>query len=169
MAPWRAFPTSVATGAPAESDWNGCGRRAGHRPRPWFDALMDALGYVVLYVRHLETSVAFYREVVELTFRLRESGYAEFGTRGTKFALFERARLPGLIGREAAEGGPGGEVVFLVDDADEEAQRLRGLGVEILAGPVDRPWGHRTLHLLDPDGFVVELAQEIPGERPRHD
>jgi len=74
-----------------------------------------------------------------------------------------------VIGREAAEGGPGGEVVFLVDDADEEAQRLRGLGVEILAGPVDRPWRHRTLHLLDPDGFVVELAQAIPGERPGHD
>jgi lactoylglutathione lyase len=130
---------------------------------------MDAVGYVVLYVRNLEASVAFYREVVGLTFRFQESGYAEFDTRGTKFALYERARLPGLIGREAAEGGPGGEVVFLVDDADEEAQRLRGLGVEILAGPVDRPWGHRTLHLLDPDGFVVELAQEIPGERPRHD
>jgi lactoylglutathione lyase len=92
-----------------------------------------------------------------------------FATRGTKFALYERARLPGLIGREAAGGEPGGEVVFLVDDADEEAQRLRGLGVEILTGPVDRPWGHRTLHLLDPNGFVVELAQAIPGERPGHD
>jgi lactoylglutathione lyase len=133
-----------------------------------FDALMDAVGYVVLYVRHLETSVAFYREVVGLTFTLRESGYAEFATRGTRFALFERARLPGLIGREAAEGGPGGEVVFLVDDVDVEAKRLHGLGVEILAGPIDHPWGHRTLHLLDPDGFVVELAQEVPRQRPRH-
>ena len=37
-----------------------------------------------------------------------------------------------------------------------------GVGIRILSGPVDRPWGHRTLHLLDPDGFVVELAQEIP-------
>jgi len=133
-----------------------------------FDALMDAVGYVVLYVRHLETSVAFYREVVGLTFRLRESGYAEFATRGTKFALFERARPPGLIGYEAAEGGPGGEVVFLVDDVDVEAERLHGLGVEILAGPIGQPWGHRTLHLLDPDGFVVELAQEVPRQRPRH-
>jgi lactoylglutathione lyase len=85
---------------------------------------------------------------------------------GTKFALFARARLPGLIGREAAEGGPGGEVVFLVDDVDVEAERLHGLRVEILAGPIDQPWGHRTLHLLDPDGFVVELAQEVPRQRP---
>jgi len=27
---------------------------------------------------------------------------------------------------------------------------------------VDRPWGHRTVHVEDPDGFVVELAEEIP-------
>ena len=50
---------------------------------------------------------------------------------------------------------------FLVDDVDAEAERLRGLGVEFLSGPVDWPWGHRTLHLLDPDGFVVELAQNL--------
>ena len=28
--------------------------------------------------------------------------------------------------------------------------------------PLDRPWGHRTVHVEDPDGFVVELAVEIP-------
>ena len=49
-----------------------------------------------------------------------------------------------------------------MDDVDAEAERLRLAGAEILTGPVDRPWGHRTLHLLDPDGLVVELAQEIP-------
>ena len=31
----------------------------------------------------------------------------------------------------------------------------------------DRPWGHRTLHVADPDGFVVEFAQEIPRARGR--
>lgn len=60
------------------------------------------------------------------------------------------------------------EVLFLVEDVDAEAERLRGLGVEFLFGPVDRPWGHRTPYLLDPHGFVVELAQKIPGLLPRH-
>jgi lactoylglutathione lyase len=53
-------------------------------------------------------------------------------------------------------------VVFLVGDVDAEAERLRAAGATILKGPVDRAWGHRTLHLADPDGFVVELAEEIP-------
>lgn len=134
---------------------------------PCFDAGVETIDYVVLYVRDLEASIAFYRDVIGLPLKLQDSGYAEFAVRGTKFGLYQRARLPGLIGRQAGSGAPAGEVLFLVDDVDAEAERLRGQGVEILAGPVDRPWGHRTLHVLDPDGFVVELAQEIPRERPR--
>lgn len=134
---------------------------------PCFDAGVETIDYVVLYVRDLEASMAFYRDVIGLPFKFQDSGYAEFTTRGTKFGLYERSRLPGLIGRLATGGGPAGEVLFLVDDVDAEAERVRGLRVEILAGPVDRPWGHRTLHVLDPDGFVVELAQEIPRARRR--
>jgi lactoylglutathione lyase len=37
----------------------------------------------------------------------------------------------------------------------------------LLAEPTDRPWGHRTLHIADPDGFIVEFAQEIPRARSR--
>lgn len=127
---------------------------------------MHSVDYVVLYVGDLDASLAFYRDVLGLPFKFQESGYAEFATKGTKFALYERLRLPGLIGRDASGGGPAGEVLFLVDDVDGEAERLGGLGVEILAGPVG-PWGHRTLHVHDPDGFVVELAQEISRQQPR--
>jgi lactoylglutathione lyase len=44
---------------------------------------------------------------------------------------------------------------------DAEADRLRGLGVELLSGPVDRPWRERTLHIADPGGNVVEYAQKL--------
>jgi lactoylglutathione lyase len=127
---------------------------------------VESVGSVILYVRDLEASAAFYRDVVGLLIKLRDAGYAEFVTGETRFGLLERIRAFDLIHRE--HGGPAGEVLFLVDDVDAEAERLRGLGVEFLSGPVDRPWGHRTLHLLDPDGFVVELAQKIPRLLPRH-
>jgi len=129
---------------------------------------VESLGYVILYVRDLEASAAFYRDVVGLPFKLRDAGYTEFVTGKTRFGLLERTRASALIRRAPTEGGPAGEVLFLVDDVDAEAERLRGLGIEFLSGPVDRPWGHRTLHLLDPDGFVVELAQKIPRLLPRH-
>ncbi|WP_045385967.1 VOC family protein, partial [Mycobacterium kyorinense] len=70
-------------------------------------------------------------------------------------------KLPMLIDREGGTP-PCSEIGFLVDDVDSEAQRLRGLGAEILTGPVDRPWHERTLHIADPDGNVIEFAQKLP-------
>lgn len=131
---------------------------------------MRTVDYVILYVDDLEASVAFYRDLLGLEHRFTDQGYAEFATGPTRFALYGQARLPELIGRTSTGAThPQGEVLFLVDDVDAEAERLREAGVEVLLGPRDRPWGHRTLHLLDPDGHVVELAQEIPRERPRED
>jgi lactoylglutathione lyase len=123
---------------------------------------MRRVDYVILYVRDLRSSTAFYRDVLGLPFKLEGDGYVEFATEGTRFALYDRSRLPELIGRPGRDPGPDGEVAFVVEDVDAWAGRLGGAGVEILSGPVDRPWGQRTLHLLDPDGHVVELAEELP-------
>jgi lactoylglutathione lyase len=123
------------------------------------------LDYVILFVSDLERSIDFYRDVIGLDFKLKGDGYAEFATKGTKFALFERAKLPELIGRDPDSEPPSeprAEVVFVVPDVDAEADHLSRAGAEILSGPVDRPWGHRTVHVADPDGHVVEFAQDIP-------
>ena len=121
---------------------------------------MRRVDYVIHYVKSLERSVAFYRDVIGLRVRIEGDGYVEFDMENTKFSLFDRSKLPGLIGRE---GGvpPCGEIGFLTDDVDGEAERLRGLGVEILTGPVDRPWHERTLHIADPDGNIVEFARKL--------
>lgn len=121
---------------------------------------MRRLDYVIWFVADLERSVSFYRVVVGLDVRLEGDGYREFAVENTKFALFERRKLPELIGRPGGEA-PCGEIVFVVDDVDAEAVRLRELGVEVLTGPVDRPWRQRTLHIADPDGNVVEFAQNL--------
>jgi len=130
---------------------SGAGKRPG----------IGRVDYVILYVSDLRRSIEWYRDVIGLPFRFENDGYAEFATEGCKFALYQRDKLPELLGRAAIAGGPGGEIAFVVGDVDAEVERVRAAGAEILSGPVDRPWGHRTVHVLDPDGFVVELAQEI--------
>lgn len=127
---------------------------------------MPRLGHVILYVSDLDASVAFYRDVVGLEYRFTDAGYAEFGTGETRFALYEGHRAEWLTGRPVLPG-PAGEVVLLVEDVDAVADALRARGVPLLAEPADRPWGHRTVHVADPDGFVVEFAQEIPRARSR--
>ena len=124
------------------------------------------LGHVILYVDDLAASTAFYRDVVGLPHRFTDAGYAEFDTGPTRFALYERRRAEWLTGGPVRPG-PAGEVVLVVEDVDAVAARLRAHGVALLAAPADRPWGHRTLHVADPDGFVVEFAQEIPRTRGR--
>jgi lactoylglutathione lyase len=125
--------------------------------------------YVIRYVRDLEQSLRFYRDVLGLRLKLTGDGYAEFQTDNVKLGLYERGRLPELLGRSPEAGGPEGEIVFVVEDVDAWKDRLLAAGITVLTGPTDRPWGHRTLHLSDPDGLVVELAQEIPRMAPRSD
>lgn len=119
-----------------------------------------------MFVSNLAASVAFYRDVVGLEHRFTDAGYAEFASGATRFALYEQRRAEWLTGR-AVTPGAGAEVVLLVADVDLIAAGLRERGVALLAGPVDRPWGHRTVHVADPDGFIVEFAQEIPRTRSR--
>lgn len=124
------------------------------------------VGYVILFVADLVRSVAFYRDVVGFPLKFVDAGYAEFGTTAVSFALYESRRAEWLIG-SPVRPGPAAEIVLVVDDVDAERERLAAAGVPLLTEPTDRPWGHRTLHVADPDGFVVEFAQEIPRRRSR--
>jgi lactoylglutathione lyase len=129
---------------------------------------VDRLDYLILYVADLPASIAFYQRVIDLQLKFVDAGYAEFAMQGTKLGLYERRRAEWLLGGTVSPGSAA-EVVFLVDDVDVQAQRMTELGIPILSAPADRPWGHRTVHVADPDGFVVEFAQEIPRRRYRRD
>jgi lactoylglutathione lyase len=135
--------------------------RGGHwTARAYTVCCMPRVDYVIQYVASLARSMTFYRDVIGLKVRIEGDGYVEFEMENTKFSLFELSMLPELIGRRAGKA-PCGEIGFIIDDVDTQAERLRGLDVEILTGPIDRPWGERTLHIADPDGNIIEFAQKL--------
>src|SRR5215216_4195121 len=68
--------------------------------------VVESVGYVILYVRDLDASAAFYRDVVGLPFKFRDAGYAELATGETRFGLLEHTRASDLIRREPTKGGP---------------------------------------------------------------
>ncbi|HZB03283.1 MAG TPA: VOC family protein [Actinomycetota bacterium] len=121
---------------------------------------MASLDYVILYVDDLERSLSFYRLLLGVVGARRSETYAELVLENCRLGFYLREAAPDLLGRSSE--GSGAELLFLVEDVDAEADRLRSAGVRILSGPLDRPWGHRTVHIEDPDGHVVELAREIP-------
>ena len=62
----------------------------------------------------------------------------------------------------AAVGQPGTPARMMltleVEDVDAVAERLGMLDVKPLNGPIDRPWGSRTVTIADPSGNCWELA-----------
>lgn len=55
------------------------------------------------------------------------------------------------------------QLAFRVDHpaVDRWHDHLRRAGVEVIEGPRDQDFGHRTLFVRDPDGNVVEVFAEI--------
>jgi uncharacterized glyoxalase superfamily protein PhnB len=67
---------------------------------------------------------------------------------------------PGAV----ASPNAGARLVFTigVDDVDAVCAELAAHGVELLNGPLNRPWGVRTASFTDPGGHIWEVAQEVP-------
>jgi len=79
-------------------------------------------------------------------------------------ALWEREHARGVIhggAVEARDGDQHVEVYFETDDVDALAERLRARGVTFVHDVVTQPWQQRVLRVLDPDGFVVEVAEAM--------
>ena len=64
---------------------------------------------------------------------------------------------PARVGSSGA--GPRFLPTIEVDDVDAVCARLIALGVPLLNGPMDRPWGVRTAAFSDPSGHVWEIAK----------
>ena len=51
------------------------------------------------------------------------------------------------------------QLTITVDDVDALCADLTARGVELLNGPIDRPWGIRTASFMDPAGHIWEIAK----------
>jgi uncharacterized glyoxalase superfamily protein PhnB len=52
-------------------------------------------------------------------------------------------------------------LLFEVQSADEEFERLSKYPLDVVEPPTDRTWGHRSFRLRDPDGVVVTLYERL--------
>ncbi len=122
---------------------------------------LDAL---TLFVADPVRSKAFYGRLfgIEPIYEDENAVAFSFGELALNLLRFEAA--PELI-EPAPVAEPGGAAQSMttvaVEDVDATATALVELGVTILNGPIDRPWGIRTVAFLDPDGHAWEVAQPI--------
>lgn len=129
---------------------------------------LSAPDYVVLVVDDLDRSVAFYTDTLGIELDHRSGPYAQLATGRTRLALFERSAMAQTLGRDDLSApdpdAPGFELGFKVDDVDAAYAELESAGVPGIVKPTDRPWGQRTGYLRDPDGHLIELAEDLRGD-----
>ncbi len=117
---------------------------------------------VTLFVADIVETRAFYERVFDVPVVYVDAVSAVFGFSGAMINLLADSEAPPLMAPlPVGKGGVRSLLTIKVDDVDAECARLRGLGVTLINGPHDRPWGRRTAAFADPAGHVWEVAQSI--------
>ena len=110
----------------------------------------------------MEATKQFYREVFGLPVAFEDDNSSVFMFGNTLVNLLKTTAAGELV--EPAKVAPreaGSRFVFTieVDDVDAMCAELAARGVELLNGPMDRPWGVRTASFVDPGGHIWEIAK----------
>ncbi len=124
---------------------------------------LTAPDYVVVVVADLDRALGFYVDTLGLPLGHRAGAYAQLATGTTRLALYERAAMATTLGhpiQAPAPDAPGFELGFKVPDVDAAFAALAAAGAPVVTAPTDRPWGQRTAYVRDPDGHLIELAED---------
>jgi catechol 2,3-dioxygenase-like lactoylglutathione lyase family enzyme len=125
------------------------------------DEWPGGIAAITLFVEDLEAARRFYQEVFELPVFYEDGNSAVFKFGETLINLLRTSEAPSLVAPApvaSPEAGARFQFTLGVEDVDRTADELRNRGVELLNGPIDRPWGIRTASFRDPGGHIWEIA-----------
>jgi catechol 2,3-dioxygenase-like lactoylglutathione lyase family enzyme len=125
----------------------------------------NGIGVIELFYEDLAAGRDFYQDVLGLPVAGQDETSAAFELGEVVVILNAMSSARELIGpRPIAGPHVGSRKCFTigVPDTDAVCAELTGKGVQILAGPVNRPWGMRTAMFADPGGHLYEVAAEVP-------
>lgn len=117
---------------------------------------------ITLFVEDLVAARQFYMRVFGLPVMFEDANSAVFKFGETLINLLKTTAAEELIEPASVASRHAGSSMVLtihVEDVDAMAEKLAALGVELLNGPMDRPWGIRTASFIDPGGHIWEIAK----------
>lgn len=120
--------------------------------------MVTKLFAVCLLVDDFETSLAFYRNILELKIRDKEEGFANFVLEGTELAIFQKDAAVAMFPRAYMKPAGGFLIAYKVDDVPKACDELQKKGVIIFEGPKVTPWGQSVAYFHDPDGNIWEVT-----------
>lgn len=123
------------------------------------------LDHIVLCVADVDRTIAFYQEALGMRPREERPGKWSLHFGANKISLQDAATAP-EIARDTVPGS--GNFCVLTDEPVERvADLLRGMGIDIAAGPGEREGATGkilSVYVRDPDGNLVEISNRL-GER----
>ncbi len=121
-----------------------------------------------LFVKDLPAMVEFYNRVIGIRIEWNGEGpYAEFEHEGIRFAMYEREKLPELLGQAPSyTSGINGTFELAInvgapENVNEVFSRLVGSGAQEVYPPRDEPWNMRSAMVTDPEGNLIEIASDF--------
>ena len=115
------------------------------------------VGNVILAVKDLDKSLAFYHELIGLPIKNQRRSWIDLGTSGALISLHPASLTAEHIGSSIDNGITIG---FLVGDINSAVEELKSKGVKIYRGISEREAGKNAI-VLDPDDYLISLFEPI--------
>ncbi len=109
--------------------------------------------------------VQFFEDVTATTAQWATDDFAELVTNSFILAIGSTRTLA-FFGEGVAQAATNKSVIieFLVENVDEDYERIQDLNCEIVQKPTTMPWGNRSLLFRDPDGNLINLFTPVSDE-----
>jgi catechol 2,3-dioxygenase-like lactoylglutathione lyase family enzyme len=123
---------------------------------------LQHISAISLFVEDLPASRAFYAEVFGVPVEYQDDNCTVFKFDNVLINLLKVANAAEIItpGKVAPrEAGSRFQISIWVADVDAVGEQLKQRGIA-LTGPLDRPWGLRTINFVDPAGHSWEVGQQ---------
>ena len=114
---------------------------------------------ILLVVRDIETSKAFYKELFGLS-TVTDFGENVILTEG--LVLQERKPWEKCLERAVHFSGHDAELYFEENDMDDFLERLKNttFPIEYINNCNENAWGRRVIRIYDPDRHVIEISEK---------
>ena len=126
------------------------------------NAWPKGISAITLFTEDLAATKDFYIKIFGLPVVYEDPNSTVFKIGETLINLLKTSQVDELIQpAKMASREAGHRFVFTisVDDVDALCAQITAQGVELLNGPIDRPWGIRTASFVDPSGHIWEIAR----------
>ncbi len=125
---------------------------------------LKRIDVINVFADDLPATKSFYQKVLKLPLTFEDENSAVFKLENLMISLWDASSAGDLIApMSIASPSAGARCVFsmFVDDVDAACAGLARNGVELLNGPVDRPWGVRSATFSDPAGYIWGIGQDL--------